>query len=122
MHIKAESLHPQSDPNQEGPGLMQHLRTIINLILINEALHIGVAIPHLIDDFLYGKPNQLGLSNMTALVLSGFFAAALIWSFAQFGRGNKAGLFGAGFLLALLALAGVLKHIPLLLQPGAYWK
>lgn len=99
---------------------MQHLRSTINLILINEALHVGVAIPHPIDDFLYGKPNQLWLSNMIALVLSGFFAATLIWSFAQFGRGNKAGLFGAGFLLALLALAGVLKHISPILHPGAY--
>ena len=36
-------------------------------------------------------------------------------------RGKRIGLFGAIFMGSFLALAGILKHIPLMIKPGPYW-
>jgi hypothetical protein len=41
--------------------------------------------------------------------------------FAEVGRGKRSGLNVSGILGLFLALAGTLKHVPLMLQPGAYW-
>lgn len=96
-------------------------RRLNNLILLNGAVLVGVAIPHLIDDFLYGIPEEFGLTNVAAQALSGLFSVLLIWTFAQVGRANRPGLISAGFLGIFLALAGILKHVPLMLKPGPYW-
>jgi hypothetical protein len=92
-----------------------------NIILINGAILVGIAIPHLIDDFLYGIPDAFGLTNVQAQIISGFFAALLIWIFAEVGRESRVGLFGTGFLGIFLSLAGILQHVPLMLKPGPYW-
>jgi len=89
--------------------------------LINGIILVGVSIPHLIDDFLFGIPNEFGLSNLQAQVLAGVFSALLIPIFNLVGRQKRAGIVGAGFLGIFLALAGILKHVPLMLQPGPYW-
>jgi hypothetical protein len=75
------------------------------------------AIPHLIDDFLFGIPAEFGLTNQTAQVLSGVFTIVLILVLVMAGREEKIGYYGTAFL----ALAGILKHIPRMLLPGAYW-
>jgi hypothetical protein len=36
-------------------------------------------------------------------------------------QGKKGGLYGAMGMGGFLALAGILKHIPRILQPGPYW-
>jgi hypothetical protein len=92
-----------------------------NIILLNGSVLVGVAIPHLIDDFLYGIPEEFGLTNVDAQVLSGLFSALLVWTFTQVGRENRAGFISAGFLGIFLALAGILKHVPLMIKPGPYW-
>lgn len=100
---------------------MVNPRRLNNLILLNGAVLVGVAIPHLIDDFLYGIPEEFGLPNVAAQALSGLFSVLLIWTFAEVGRQNRIGLISAGFLGIFLALAGILKHVPLMLKPGPYW-
>jgi hypothetical protein len=101
--------------------MMVRANRLSNLVLVNGAILVGVAIPHLIDDFLYGIPEEFGLTNVAAQALSGLFSMLLIWTFAQVGRATKPGLISACFLGIFLALAGILKHVPLMLKPGPYW-
>ena len=101
--------------------IMKSIRGLANLVLINGAILVGVAIPHLIDDFLYGIPEEFGLTDIQAQILAGIFSALLIVIFSLVARGRRWGFIGAAFLGGFLALAGILKHVPLMLQPGAYW-
>jgi len=100
---------------------MNRLKPLNRLILINGIILVGVSIPHLIDDFLFGIPDEFGLTNAQAQVLAGVFSALLILIFSLVGRQKRAGIVGAGFLGIFLALAGILKHVPLMLQHGPYW-
>lgn len=100
---------------------MNRARSLGNLVLINGAILVGVAIPHLIDDFLFEIPEEFGLSNIQAQILAGFFAATLIAVFSLAARGQRWGYIGTAFLGGFLALAGILKHVPRILQPGPYW-
>ena len=100
---------------------MNRLKILNRLILINGIILVGVSIPHLIDNFLFGIPDEFGLTNLQAQVLAGVFSALLILIFNLVGRQKRAGIVGAGFLGIFLALAGILKHVPLMLQPGPYW-
>jgi hypothetical protein len=92
-----------------------------NLILINGVVLTAVAIPHLIDDFLFGIPEEFGLTNIEAQSLAAFFAALLIVVFSLAARGRRRGFLGTAFVGGFLALAGILKHFPLMLKPGPYW-
>ena len=92
-----------------------------NQVLVNGVVLASVAIPHLIDDFLFGIPQEFGLTNIQAQILAGVFTAMLITVFSLGARGHRWGFIGAGFLGGFLALAGILKHVPLMLQPGPYW-
>ena len=79
------------------------------------------AIPHLIDDFLFDIPRDFGISNRTAQILSSFFIVIFMGILILLVEGKKSGLYGAIFMGAFLALAGILKHIPLIIKPGPYW-
>jgi hypothetical protein len=79
------------------------------------------AIPHLIDDFLYGVPADFGISNQTAQILAGFFIVIYLGLLIPLVEGKRGGLYGVMGMGIFLALAGILKHIPLILQPGPYW-
>lgn len=100
---------------------MKGKRNLENLVLINGVIMTAVAIPHLIDDFLFGIPAEFGISNQQAQFLAGVFAAALIAIFSLAARGHRWGYAGTAFLGGFLALAGILKHVPRILQPGPYW-
>jgi len=100
---------------------MNSARGLGNLVLINGAIMVGAAIPHLIDDFLFDVPEEFGLSNIQAQILAGFFAVMLIGVFSLVARGQRWGYIGTTFLGGFLALAGILKHVPGILQPGPYW-
>ena len=79
------------------------------------------SIPHLIDDFLFGIPDEFGISNMTAQILAGIFILIFMLIFMELVKGTKRGLYGGMFMGSFLALAGILKHIPLIIKPGPYW-
>lgn len=80
-----------------------------------------VSIPHLIDDFLFDIPFEFGISNRTAQILAGVFILIFMLIFMELVQGQKRGVFGAMFMGSFLALAGILKHIPLIIKPGPYW-
>lgn len=92
-----------------------------NLIFINGVVLTAVAIPHLIDDFLFGIPEEFGLTNIQAQSLAAVFAALLIVVFSLAARGQRWGFLGTAVVGGFLALAGILKHVPLMLKPGPYW-
>ena len=79
------------------------------------------SIPHLIDDFLFDIPLEFGITNRTAQILAGLFILIFLVIFMEIIREKRRGLFGAIFMGTFLALAGLLKHIPLMIIPGPYW-
>ncbi len=79
------------------------------------------SIPHLIDDFLFDIPEQFRISNMTAQILAGVFILIFLLVFMEMVQGKRRGIYGAMFMGTFLALAGILKHIPLIIKPGPYW-
>jgi hypothetical protein len=79
------------------------------------------AVPHLIDDFLFGIPAEFGLSVHLTQVLAGVFMVIYLGIMIPLARGTKIGLYSAMGMGGFLALAGILKHLPLILQPGPYW-
>jgi hypothetical protein len=79
------------------------------------------AIPHLIDDFLFDIPDEFGLTNQIAQALAGVFTVVLVLVISLATRNRKAGYYGTLTMGIFLFLAGVLKHIPLMIQPGPYW-
>ena len=88
------------------------------------SLYLSLAvfsIPHLIDDFLFDIPEEFGISNMTAQILAGLFILIFMLIFMEIVRGTEAGIYGGMFMGSFLALAGILKHIPLIIKPGPYW-
>lgn len=89
-----------------------------NLILINGAVLMGIAIPHLIDDFLYSIPEEFGLSNLNVQILVGIISIILVWIFFRVGRRNRTGMFSSAIMGIFLALAGMLKHVPHMVEPG----
>lgn len=88
------------------------------------AAYLGLAffaVPHLIDDFLFGIPAEFGLSVHLTQVLAGIFIVIYLGILVALAQGKKGGLFSAMGMGGFLALAGILKHIPRMLQPGPYW-
>jgi hypothetical protein len=90
-------------------------------IVVTYAVMTGFAIPHLIDDFLYGVPAEFGLTNVQAQLLAAVFSIVLIAIVALAARDQRSGYLGAGFMGGFLALAGILRHLPRIVQPGPYW-
>lgn len=92
----------------------------------NAVLRVGImlsffAIPHLIDDFLFGIPAEFGITNQFAQFLSGLFTIVLFWVLVWVSKGRIIGFIMSIFLGTFLALAGILKHVPKIIQPGPYW-
>lgn len=88
------------------------------------AAYLGLAffaVPHLIDDFLFGIPAEFGLSVHLTQVLAGIFIVIYLGILVPLAQGKKGGLYSAMGMGAFLALAGILKHIPRMIQPGPYW-
>jgi hypothetical protein len=79
------------------------------------------SIPHLIDDFLFDIPAEFGISVHLTQFLAGVFIVLYLGILIPLARGKRGGVYGAISMGIFLALAGILKHIPLILQPGPYW-
>jgi hypothetical protein len=79
------------------------------------------SIPHLIDDFLFDIPQEFGISVHMAQFLAGVFILIYLGILIPLARSQKGGVIGAISMGLFLALAGILKHIPLIIQPGPYW-
>ncbi|MCJ7718089.1 MAG: hypothetical protein MUO54_16430 [Anaerolineales bacterium] len=79
------------------------------------------SIPHLIDDFLFDIPVEFGISVHMTQFLAGVFILIYLGILIPLDRGQKGGVIGAISMGIFLALAGILKHIPLIIKPGPYW-
>lgn len=79
------------------------------------------AVPHLIDDFLFGIPAEFGLSVKFTQFLAGVFILIYLGILIPLARGKRRGVIAAISMGIFLALAGILKHIPLIIKPGPYW-
>ena len=79
------------------------------------------AVPHLIDDFLFGIPEEFGISVHLAQTLSGIFIILYLGILILLVQERKGGVYAAMGMGSFLALAGILKHIPLIILPGPYW-
>jgi len=79
------------------------------------------SIPHLIDDFLFDIPADFGISVHLSQFLAGVFILIYLGILIPLARGKRGGVIGAVSLGIFLALAGILKHIPLIIKPGPYW-
>ncbi len=77
--------------------------------------------PHLIDDFLFGIPEEFGISIHLTQVLSGIFWVLYALILKGLVINKRWGLSWGIFMGIFLALAGLLKHIPLIIKPGPYW-
>ena len=93
----------------------------VNLMLLTYLLLAFFAIPHLIDDFLFGIPAEFGISVQLAQFLGGVFIVLYLGILIPMARGKRSGVIGGIGMGIFLALAGILKHIPLMLLPGPYW-
>jgi fucose permease len=85
------------------------------------AATVTFAVPHFVDDFLYGMPAEFGLSEPEAQVLGGLFFGAIATVLVLAGRGSRAGMAGSVVVGLLLAAAVILKHVGPILRPGPYW-
>ncbi len=77
--------------------------------------------PHLIDDFLFGIPEEFGISIHATQVLSGLFWVLYALILKGLVINKRWGFSWGIFMGSFLALAGILKHIPLIIKPGPYW-
>jgi hypothetical protein len=107
--------------NFMGDGFMERRERQPNLVVLVALVLTFFAIPHLIDDFLYGIPAEFGLSEPAAQVLSSIFAVVLVLSTVAAGKGLRMGYYACACLGITLALAGLLKHVPRMIDPGPYW-
>ena len=79
------------------------------------------AVPHLIDDFLFDIPSEFGISVHLSQFLAGVFILIYLGILIPLARGKRRGVIAAISMGIFLALAGILKHIPLIIKPGPYW-
>jgi hypothetical protein len=79
------------------------------------------SIPHLIDDFLFDIPSEFGISNLLAQILTGIFILIFMIIFKEIVLEEKRGYLGGAGMGIFLGLAGITKHVPLMLMPGPYW-
>ena len=79
------------------------------------------SIPHLIDDFLFDIPADFGISVHLSQFLAGVFILIYLGILIPLAKGKRGGVIGAISMGIFLALAGILKHIPLIIKPGPYW-
>lgn len=77
--------------------------------------------PHLIDDFLYGIPEEFGLSVHTTQILSGIFIILFLFILWGLALDKQIGSIGGMIMGVFLALAGILKHLPQIIKPEPYW-
>ena len=100
---------------------MQNKSKWSNVVIAFGLVMVLFAAPHLIDDFLFGVPAEFGLSVHLTQVLAGIFSVIYMGILVLLAQGKTSGLFSAMGMGGFLALAGMLKHLPRILQPGSYW-
>jgi hypothetical protein len=100
---------------------MEEQQTLSNWVVGTGTAMVAFAVPHFVDDFLYGIPAEFGLSNPQAQVLGGLFFAALTAALILAGRGHRSGYYGTLVIGAFLVAAASLGHLDGILAAQPYW-
>jgi len=101
--------------------MVKNINSKYQILIVLYLVLAFFSIPHLIDDFLFDIPAEFGISVHLAQFLAGPFIVLYLGILIPLARGKRAGVIGAISMGIFLALAGILKHIPLIIQPGPYW-
>lgn len=81
---------------------------------------VGFSAAHLIDEFLWGAPQEFHLSVEVTLLLALVFVTALAGLLVGAAMRRPASIFGLGWIGALIAVADVSKHGPEIAAPGPW--
>jgi hypothetical protein len=79
-------------------------------LLVAGVAFVGFSAAHLIDEFLWGAPQEFHLAVGTTLILALLFVTALAGLLVGAGMRRPASTFGLGLIGALIVLADVSKH------------
>ena len=82
---------------------------------------VAFAVPHFVDDFLYGIPEEFGLTNPQAQVLGGLYFAAYMLAVVMAGRGIRASYYATCAFGLFLTAALILRHMEGILAAEPYW-
>ena len=88
--------------------------------LVSGAAFIGFSAAHLIDEFLWGAPQEFHLREGTTLVLALLFVTALAGLLAGAALQRPTSTFGLALIGALIAVADVSKHAPEIAAAGPW--
>ena len=89
-------------------------------LLATGAAFVGFSAAHLIDEFLWGAPQEFHLPVETTLILALLFVAALAGLLAGAAMRRPTSIFGLGLIGALIAVADVAKHGPEIIAAGPW--
>ncbi len=89
-------------------------------LLVAGAAFIGFSAAHLIDEFLWGAPQEFHLQVGTTLVLALLFVTALAGLLAGAAMRRPISVFGMGLIGTLIAIADVSKHAPEIAATGPW--
>ncbi len=89
-------------------------------LLATATAFVGFSAAHLIDEFLWGAPQEFHLPVETTLILALLFVAALAGLLAGAAMRRPTSIFGLGLIGALIAVADVAKHGPEIIAAGAW--
>ena len=81
---------------------------------------VGFSAAHLIDEFLWGAPQEFHLAVETTLVLALLFVTALAGVLVGAAMRRPASTFGLMLIGGLIAVADVLKHGPEIVAAGPW--
>ena len=89
-------------------------------LLATGTAFVGFSAAHLIDEFLWGAPQEFHLPVETTLILALLFVAALAGLLAGAAMRRPTSIFGLGLIGALIAVADVTKHGPEIIAAGPW--
>jgi len=89
-------------------------------LLVAGVAFVGFSAAHLIDEFLWGAPQEFHLAVGTTLVLALLFVTALAGLLAGAAMGRPTSIFGLGLIGALIAVADIAKHGPEIITAGPW--
>ena len=88
--------------------------------LISACIFCGFASAHLIDEFVWGAPQEFHLSTEFTQILALAFMISLVGLVVRAASGSRFGFGGMALIGLLITLADVLKHLYEILQSGPW--
>jgi hypothetical protein len=89
-------------------------------LMIAGVAFVGFSAAHLIDEFLWGAPQEFHLPVETTLVLALLFVTALAGLLVTAAMRRPTSIFGLGLIGALIAVADIMKHGPEIALAGTW--